>query len=87
MKKSILILAFPLALVACGGGGPEGDAQVICDMMKDWKAAKDAGNNEEMERIEKEGKAKGEEFEKKYEGEEKEKFKNKVDGCEDEYIK
>jgi hypothetical protein len=87
MKKTILLLAFPLAMTACGGGGPEGDAQQICDMMKSWKEAKDANNTSEMERIEKEGKAKGEELGKKYKGEDHDKYEKKVEECEDQYIK
>ena len=85
-KKTILLLALPLAMVACGKSGPEADAEQICDMMKEWKEAKDAGKTDEMERIEKEGKAKGEELGKKYEGEEKEKYEKKIEECEDKYI-
>jgi hypothetical protein len=89
MKKTILLLAFPLALTACGGGGPEDDAQKMCDMMKDWKTAKDAGNDEEADKIRKEGRAFGEEIEKKYKDDKAamETLDKTIEECEDKYTK
>ncbi|HLP12722.1 MAG TPA: hypothetical protein VK177_12370 [Flavobacteriales bacterium] len=87
MKKSILLLAFPLALMACGGGsGPEADADKMCKLMKDWKAAKDAGKADEAEKIEEEGEKLEDELEERYKNDEegKKKVKEKIEACEDE---
>lgn len=88
MKKTILLAALPLALVlsSCGGGGPEADADKMCNMMKDWKKAKDAGNEEEADKIREEGKKFEEELKAKYEKDEAgmKVLDEKMDACEKE---
>ncbi len=66
MKKMILLLAFPLVLTACGGGGPEDDAQKMCDLMTEWKTAKNAGKDDEAQKIEEKGEAMEDEMKEKY---------------------
>lgn len=89
MKKAILLLAFPLALTACGGGGPEDDAQEICDMMKEFGEAQKAGDEAKMEEIETKGKARQKELKEKYKDDEKgwETLDKTVEECEEKYIK
>lgn len=89
MKKLILLLSFPLAIISCGKGGPEGDAEKLCNMMKDYIAAKEAGNTEEADKLKKEGRAFGEEIEDKYKDDKKgwEVIETTVDECEKKYLK
>lgn len=85
MKKTILLLAFPLALTACGGGGPEDDAQKMCDMMKEYGELKKAGNDEEANKIEEKGEKLEDEMKEKYKDDEAsgKTYKTIVDECED----
>ena len=85
MKKAILLLAFPLALTACGGGGPEGDAQKMCDLMTEWKTAKEAGKNDEAQAIEEKGEKIEDEMKEKYKDDEAggKTFETIVEECED----
>jgi len=89
MKKLMLLLSFPLAMISCGKGGPEADAEKMCDMMKDWKTAKDAGKDDEADKIREEGRKFGEELETKYKDDKKamETLEKTIEECEDKYTK
>ena len=89
MKKLLFVIALPLVAISCGKGGPEGDAEKMCDMMKSWKEAKDAGKDDEADKIRSEGKKFDDELEEKYKADEKgkETMKKLVDECKDKYIK
>lgn len=88
MKKTILLLAFPLALAACGKKGPEADAEALCNKMKEWKKAKDEGKTEEADKIMAEGRKMGDELKEKYKDDEKgmKVMDEKMDACEDEVM-
>lgn len=51
MKKAILLLAFPLAIIACGKVGPEADGEKKCNLVKDWKVAYDEGDIDKAQKI------------------------------------
>jgi hypothetical protein len=83
MKKIILALAIPLAIVACGGGGPQGDAEKMCSLMKEYKAAIESKNEAEKKRIDAEGEKMEDELQEKYKNdtEGKKKFTEKLNEC------
>ena len=89
MKKLLFVIALPLVAISCGKGGPEGDAEKMCDMMKSWKEAKDAGKDDEADKIRSEGRDFGKELKTKYKDDKAamEKMEKTIEDCEDKYTK
>jgi len=85
MKKTILCLSVAICtvLASCGGGGPEADAQKMCDMMKKAKELKDSNNQEEIMKLMTDLEKLGKEMEDKYKDNEeaKKKIEEKVKEC------
>ena len=68
MKKMILSLSVAVCtvLASCGGGGPEADAQKMCDLMSKAKEMKESGKMDEIMKLMEDVKKLGEEMESKY---------------------
>lgn len=85
MKKMILCLSVAISagLASCGGGGPEADAQKMCDLMSKAKELKEAGKMDEIMKLMEEVQTLGKEMEDKYkdDAEAKKTIEAKVKEC------
>jgi len=85
MKKTILCLSVAVCtvLASCGGGGPEADAQKMCDLMSKAKELKDAGKMDEIMKLMQDVEKLGKEMEDKYkdDADAKKKIEEKVKEC------
>jgi len=85
MKKTILSLSVAICtvLASCGGGGPEADAQKMCDIIKKAKELKDSNNQEEIMKLMGDMEKLGKDMEEKYKDNEEAKktIEEKVKEC------
>jgi hypothetical protein len=83
MKKTLLFISLPVIMSACGGGGPKEDAERMCTLRSELKAAFDTKNTEAIKSINERGFALEKEIQEKYKDDKegKQKYEMELMGC------